>query len=51
VKLGFTVKATTAAAGSTAELAKTKKGSVASITKVVRLMKGDNHPGWRCCSS
>jgi len=35
VKVGFTVKATTALAGSTADLAKKNKGSVSSITKAV----------------
>lgn len=35
VKLGFTVKASTTLGGSTADLAKKNKGSVASITKAV----------------
>ena len=34
MKLGFTVKASTTLGGSTADLAKKNKGSVASITKV-----------------
>lgn len=38
MKVGFTVKATTALAGSTADLAKKNKGSVSSITKVGQVM-------------
>ena len=41
MKLGFTVKASSTVGNSTADLAKKNKGSVASITKVLRHDGGD----------